>query len=160
LYYYFGSKEKLFIAVLEHTYGGFVAAHAELKLQTLPPVPALKAFVNFVWDYCYTHPEVIRLINNENLHEGRYLLQSEGRASMTPVIAVLIDILERGACTGDFRTDVDPMRFYLSVSALGYYVVSNRHTLAATLGRDFGAPDEHRQVVSQNMEMLLSYLRP
>lgn len=160
LYYYFGSKEKMFIAVLERTYGGFVAAQAELKLQTLSPVSALKAFVHFVWDYCYKHPEVVRLINNENLHEGQYLRKSGSRGGMKPVIGVLADILQRGAQAGDFRADVDAMRFYLSVSALGYYVVSNRHTLAATLGRDFGAPDEHRQVVDQNMEMLLAYLQP
>ncbi|MGI4858158.1 MAG: TetR/AcrR family transcriptional regulator [Janthinobacterium lividum] len=158
LYYYFGSKEQLFVAVLEQTYDAFVAAQSELALDGLPPVQALTTFAQFVWDYYRLHPDVVRLINNENLHQARYLRQSRIRQCMAPVLAVLVGILERGARAGVFRADVDPLRCYVSISALGYYAVSNRYTLAETIGRDVAMPDEQALLVRQHTEMLLAYL--
>lgn len=158
LYYYFGSKEQLFIAVLEETYDGFVAAQSQLMLDDMPPVPALTTFVQFVWDYYRSHPEVVRLINNENLHQARYLRQSRIRQCMAPVLSVLVGILERGARAGVFRGDVDPLHCYISISALGYYTVSNRYTLTETLGRDVAAAPEQARLVRQHIDMLIAYL--
>lgn len=59
---------------------------------------------------------------------------------------------------GLFRNDVDPLRFYVTLSGLGYYIVSNRFTLAATLGRDFTDTDERAEMVRMNTEVLLAYL--
>ncbi|MCO3265120.1 TetR/AcrR family transcriptional regulator, partial [Pseudomonas aeruginosa] len=39
-----------------------------------------------------------------------------------------------------------------------YYIVSNRFTLAATLGRDFTDTDERAEMVRMNTEVLLAYL--
>jgi hypothetical protein len=41
---------------------------------------------------------------------------------------------------------------------MGYYIVSNRFTLEATLGRDFSTPAERSEVVQMNTELLLAYL--
>ncbi|MCY0388581.1 TetR family transcriptional regulator [Robbsia sp. Bb-Pol-6] len=159
LYYYFGSKEQLFVAVLEKTYDAFVSAQSALRLDDMPPVPALTTFAQFVWDYYRSHPEVVRLINNENLHRARYLRQSRIRQCMAPVLSVLVGILEKGMRAGVFRPDIDPLRCYVSISALGYYAVSNRYTLAETIGRDFSDPEEQTLLVRQHTDMLLAYVR-
>lgn len=158
LYYYFGSKEQLFVAVLEETYDTFVAAQSALRLDDMPPVQALTTFARFIWDYYRSHPEVVRLINNENLHQARYLRQSRIRQCMAPVLSVLVGILDRGAQAGVFRADVDALRCYVSISALGYYAVSNRYTLAETIGRDVGLPEEQVLLAQQHIDMLLAYL--
>jgi hypothetical protein len=41
---------------------------------------------------------------------------------------------------------------------MGYYIVSNRFTLEATLGRDFSAAAERSEVIQMNTEILLAYL--
>ena len=61
------------------------------------------------------------------------------RLGYAPIVATLGSILERGQRAGLFRTNVDPLRFYVTLSGMGYYIVSNRFTLEATLGRDFSA---------------------
>jgi AcrR family transcriptional regulator len=160
LYYYFGSKEQLFICVLEEVYGGFAAVQKNARLASLAPEAALKAYARLIWDYYLRHPELIRLVNNENLHQGRYLRQSKIPANLNPLFGDLADILARGAEAGVFRRDVDLVRFYLSLSGLGYYAISNRFTLAGTFGRDFTDSEEHAQLVEQNLDMLLGYLRP
>lgn len=159
LYYYFGSKEQLFTAVLEHAFSALTEAERELDLDGVAPVEAVTRLAQFVWDYYRDHPELLRLINNENLHEARYLHKSTRiREMMSPIVAKLGNVLMRGQKAGLFRTDVDPLRFYVTLSGLGYYIVSNRFTLAATLGRDFTDADERAEMVRMNTEVLLAYL--
>lgn len=159
LYYYFGSKEQLFTAVLEHAFSALTEAERELDLDGVAPVEAVTRLAHFVWDYYRDHPELLRLINNENLHEARYLHKSTRiREMMSPIVAKLGNVLTRGQKAGLFRTDVDPLRFYVTLSGLGYYIVSNRFTLAATLGRDFTDADELAEMVRMNTEVLLAYL--
>ncbi|QFS37557.1 transcriptional regulator, TetR family [Burkholderia cepacia] len=159
LYYYFGSKEQLFTAVLEHAFSALTEAERVLDLDGVAPVEAVTRLAHFVWDYYRDHPELLRLINNENLHEARYLHKSTRiREMMSPIVAKLGNVLTRGQKAGLFRTDVDPLRFYVTLSGLGYYIVSNRFTLAATLGRDFTDTDERAEMVRMNTELLLAYL--
>ncbi|ACA91509.1 HTH-type transcriptional repressor NicS [Burkholderia cenocepacia] len=159
LYYYFGSKEQLFTAVLEHAFSALTEAERVLDLDGVAPVEAVTRLAHFVWDYYRDHPELLRLINNENLHEARYLHKSTRiREMMSPIVAKLGNVLMRGQKAGLFRGDVDPLRFYVTLSGLGYYIVSNRFTLAATLGRDFTDTDERAEMVRMNTEVLLAYL--
>lgn len=159
LYYYFGSKEQLFTAVLEHAFSALTEAERVLELDGVAPVEAVTRLAHFVWDYYRDHPELLRLINNENLHEARYLHKSTRiREMISPIVAMLGNVLTRGQKAGLFRNDVDPLRLYVTLSGLGYYIVSNRLTLAATLGRDFSAEDERAEMVRMNTEVLLAYL--
>ncbi|MCA8203783.1 TetR family transcriptional regulator [Burkholderia sp. AU33545] len=159
LYYYFGSKEQLFTAVLEHAFSALTEAERVLDLDGVAPVEAVTRLAHFVWDYYRDHPELLRLINNENLHEARYLHKSTRiREMMSPIVAKLGNVLMRGQKAGLFRSDVDPLRFYVTLSGLGYYIVSNRFTLAATLDRDFSEADERAEMVRMNTEVLLAYL--
>lgn len=159
LYYYFGSKEQLLTAVLEHAFSALTEAERVLELDGVAPVEAVTRLAHFVWDYYRDHPELLRLINNENLHEARYLHKSTRiREMISPIVAMLGNVLTRGQKAGLFRNDVDPLRLYVTLSGLGYYIVSNRFTLAATLGRDFSAEDERAEMVRMNTEVLLAYL--
>jgi AcrR family transcriptional regulator len=159
LYYYFGSKEQLFTAVLEHAFSALNEAERTLELNGVAPVEAVTRLAHFVWDYYRDHPELLRLINNENLHEARYMQKSTRiREMISPIVATLGGILERGQRAGLFRTNVDPLRFYVTLSGMGYYIVSNRFTLEATLGRDFSSAGERSEVIQMNTELLLAYL--
>jgi AcrR family transcriptional regulator len=159
LYYYFGSKEQLFTAVLEHAFGVLTEAERTLDLADLAPVEAMTRLAHFVWDYYRDHPEFLRLINNENLHEARYMQKSTRiREMISPIVATVGAILARGESAGLFRANIDPLRLYVTVSGMGYYIVSNRFTLAATLGRDFSSNAERAEIIQLNTEMLLAFL--
>ena len=107
LYYYFGSKEQLFTAVLEHAFSALNEAERTLELNGIAPVEAVTRLAHFVWDYYRDHPELLRLINNENLHEARYMQKSTRiREMISPIVATLGGILERGQRAGLFRTNV------------------------------------------------------
>jgi AcrR family transcriptional regulator len=159
LYYYFGSKEQLFTAVLEHAFTALTDAEKSLDLDGVAPVEGVTKLAHFIWNYYREHPELLRLVNNENLHEARYIKGSTRiRELISPVVAKLGKILERGQQAGLFRNNVDPLRFYVTLSGLGYYIVSNRFTLEATFGLDFSADAEREEIIKMNTELLLAYL--
>ncbi|HSW06453.1 TetR family transcriptional regulator [Aquabacterium sp.] len=141
IYYYFGSKEGLFIAALEEIYRRFNEAESELVLDEDQPQAALRAVIRFMWTYYLKHPEFITLLNTENLHRGKHIAKSErAREYSSPAIGVMARVLQRGAERGLFRSDVAARDVYLMVAGLCYFYLSNRFTLSAFLGEDLEAP--------------------
>ena len=135
IYYYFGSKEGLFIEVIEGIYRRMNEAEAQLKLNSLDPVKALGQVIEFVLGYYQNHPEFITLLNTENLLQGRHIKQSPRAAQYSsPAIAVIADVLARGQAQGLFRSDLKAREVYLLIVSTGYFLMSNRYTLSAFLG--------------------------
>jgi AcrR family transcriptional regulator len=141
IYYYFGSKESLFIAALEEIYRRFNEAEAALKLDLGDPVEAMKEVVRFALRYYRDHPEFVTLLNSENLHRGKHISKSmRAREYSSPAIDVIGKILRVAADSGSMRHDVSARDLYLMVAALGYFYQANRYTLSAFLGENLEAP--------------------
>ena len=142
IYYYFGSKEGLFIEVLEDMYRRMNDAELELKLDIDQPVESLKDIIGFVVTYYSKNPEFITLLNTENLHRGKHISKSSrAREYSSPAIAIISQLLQSGAQKGLFRADTSARNVYLLIAATGYFYISNRHTLSAFLGEDLQTPD-------------------
>ena len=161
LYHYFGNKEALFVAVLEATYARIRGAEAALDLERFAPEEAMIRLVDFTWCYFQEHPEFIHLVNSENLHRARHLEQSDRLHEMHhPLVERIREILDRGVSRGVFRTGVDPVQLYITIASLGYFYLSNAHTLGVVFSRNLlsqrsrGARRRHIQ------EVVAGYLRP
>lgn len=160
LYYYFASKEGLFRAVLEHAYLQLVEAERALALDGLAPEDAMRALVEFIWRYYVDHPELITLVNSENLHQARHLRSSERLGELLgPTIALIAGVLERGVRAGVFRPGVDPTQMYVTIASLGYFHLSNRHTLSAVLGADVTDPAQLEAHLAHNTRVVMDFLR-
>jgi TetR/AcrR family transcriptional regulator len=139
IYHYFGSKQDLYVAVLEQVYSELRAAERALNLSRLPPREALRALIDFTFDYFASHPEFIGLATGENLVRARYLKRSTlVPLQISPTLAIIKDLLNRGARSGVFRRGVDPVQFFVSLHALCYLHLSNRHSLSVMFQRDLG----------------------
>ena len=142
IYYYFGSKEGLFIEVLEEMYRRFNEAESKLALDAVAPVEALCAVIRFMWLHYQKHPEFITLLNTENLHRGKHIAKSlRAREYSSPAVSVLGDVLARGAQQKLFRDDVAARDVYLMIASMGYFYLSNRFTLSAFLGEQLDTAD-------------------
>jgi AcrR family transcriptional regulator len=62
IYYYFGSKEGLYVAVLEEAYRRMRGIERELHLEDLPPEDALRKLVGFTVDYQLAHQDLIIIL--------------------------------------------------------------------------------------------------
>ena len=137
IYYYFGSKQALWVAAIEEAYGAIRDAEAALDLDALPAAEALTRLVEATFDVHAAHPEYVRLISVENIHRARHVPGSDAIARRNAaVIQTVSRLLARGVAEGAFRDGVDPLRLHLMINAFCFYRVSNRHTLAAIFGRD------------------------
>lgn len=140
-------------------YFRFKEAEERVQIEAADPREAVIQLARFVWDFYYENPEFIRLLNSENLHEARHLKASPHLGQLVnPIIEVLRGVVERGQRAGLFREDVDVSRLYLTISALGYYVLSNRYTISAVVGRDVASAEEHEAFAQLHIRMLLAYL--
>jgi TetR/AcrR family transcriptional regulator len=159
IYHYFGSKDALYLAVLEGIYADLRARQQDQDLRQLPPIEGMKQLVRNTFDHFVATPDLIRLMSVENIHYGEHLKTSQ---TTKPLYHGLLDtiriLLKRGQHEGAFRNGVDPIDLYLSISGLAYFFLSNQHTLSWLLDRDLAS----RQRVSKRrdhvVEMVLSYL--
>jgi AcrR family transcriptional regulator len=137
IYYYFGSKEGLYIAVLENAYRNIREIESGLHLDELEPVEALRSLVAHTVQYQLAHPEFIRLVMNENMHRGEYLEQSKKIQKLNvPAIDGLRKVYERGVKAKVFRKGLDPIDLHMSISALSVFNVANRYTFSLIFKRD------------------------
>jgi TetR/AcrR family transcriptional regulator len=160
IYHYFGNKEGLYLAALERVYEGLRGSERTLDLAHLDPELAITRLVEFNFDYSRRHPELISLINSENLHRARHLSRSKKvRQLHSPFVKLIGDILRRGVAKGVFRPGLDPVDVYITIAAVGYFYLSNNWTLSAIFGRDLGTPAANRRRRRHNVDMILHALR-
>jgi AcrR family transcriptional regulator len=160
IYHYFGGKDRLYVAVLEHVLGELRREELKLDIEHVGPVEGMMQLFDFTYEHFGKHPELIHLLSGENLLRARFLKKS----SKTPVVASpLIDLigqlLRKGEASGDFRRDIDPLQLYVTMVGFAYFHRSNAHTLSVIFKSDILAPgwqDEHRRYAR---EMTLRFLK-
>lgn len=129
IYYYYGSKEGLYVAALDESYRRMRQTEGALHLEDLEPEAALRRLVEFTFDHHASNEDFIRLVMSENMARGAYLAQSKTIQQLnTPAIQSIKKLYERGVAQGVFRKGLDPVDIHASISALTFFNVSNQHT--------------------------------
>jgi AcrR family transcriptional regulator len=155
IYYYFGSKDGLYAAVLHRAFHDYRAAQAEIDYAALDPAVALATLVGVTFDAHVRNPHVVRIVMSENIDGGRHIAGFDFTARRARVMDTVGAILARGAAAGVFRADVDPLQFYLSASALSFGWVSNRFTVASVFEVDM---DDETQTARRRVEVIETML--
>lgn len=161
IYYYFGSKEGLYVAALEQAYHGIRSVELELDVDAMTAEEAIRTLAAVTVRYHAEHPQFIRLVSIENIHRGEHLARSaELRTENASALGVVAQILAHGARTGEFRADVDPLDVHQLISAHAVFPVANRHTFGAIFGVDM--LDGERVARQERLlgDLLVGYLRP
>ena len=141
IYYYFESKEGLYTAVLEEAYRRIRTIESSLELDALPPLEAIDRLVRFTFDYENANPEFIRLVMVENIHGAEHLASLPGIGGLnSPAIESLRRICERGEAAGVIRPGLDLVHLHMSISAVSFFNVSNRHTMSTIFNHDMTSP--------------------
>jgi AcrR family transcriptional regulator len=159
IYYYFCSKEALYVAVLADAYRGIREAEKTLDLAHAAPVDAMRRLVAFTVDYYQDHPDFVALVVAENQSGGRHVrkVNRVHRLNLS-IIDVIADVLKRGVREGVFRAGVDPVDLHMTIAALGWFQIANRHTFGHIFGRDFDSPRQVRQNKALFTDIVLRYV--
>ena len=159
IYYYFGSKEQLYVAVLERAYLFIRGLENDLDVEHLAPEQAIRELAGLTFDHHESHPDFIRLVSIENIHHSEYLAKSTVLSGLAgSALDVLTRILRRGTESGVFRPDVDPLDVHMMISAFCVFRTANRYTFQAIFQRDMLAPDRRAHYREMLGEMVLDYL--
>lgn len=156
IYHYFGGKEQLFAAVVEDAYMAIRTQERQLGLRDLAPSQALRTLVEFTWDYYLENPEFITLVNSENLHEARHIAgNKELRKLQKSYVETVDEILRRGAASGEFRKNMDAIQLCITIAAIGFYYLNNRHTGGVLFGFNFVSRDALAARIKFNTETIM-----
>jgi AcrR family transcriptional regulator len=159
IYYYFGSKDGLYLAVLEEAYGRMRQIEADLHLDDLAPMAALRRLVEFTYDHHQGNEDFIRLVMNENIHRADYLRQSKTiRQLNVKAIDSIRELYDRGVAQGVFRRGLDPVDIHAAISALTVFNVSNRYTFGTIFDRAHAQAPAQTLQREQVVEMLLRFV--
>ncbi|MBU7576154.1 MAG: TetR family transcriptional regulator [Hydrogenophaga sp.] len=160
IYYYFQSKEGLYLAVLEESYRRMRDIESQQHLEDFEPEAALRKLVEFTFDHHASHENYIRLVISENMNRGQFLAQSQSIQQLNvPAISAIRRLYERGVASGVFRPGLDAIDIHASISALTFFNVSNRHTFGLIFKRDLSDPKIAAARRDAITEMVLRYVR-
>jgi len=160
-YHYFGGKEDLFLIVLERMYERMRDHHADLQIKGSTPIEGMEQLVRHTFQHFVEYPQVISLLNSENLHKAEHVKNSGKLPKLYSTLSgVIKDLLRRGEEAGVFRKGVDPQELYITISSLGYFYLSNRHTLGAIYQTDLSDPARIEARADHIVSVVLGYLRP
>ena len=152
IYYYFRSKEGLYLAVLEAAYADIRRFEGDLDLDRYAPDEAIRRLIDFTFDYDEAHPDFIRLVSNENMHHAEHIARSASiQEQNLGIIRILKGVLDRGKRDGVFRSPVDPLDVHLMISSFCFFRVSNRYTFSALFDRDLADPasrQRHKRILT------------
>ncbi|MDG4825244.1 TetR/AcrR family transcriptional regulator [Asanoa sp. WMMD1127] len=159
IYYHFGGKKQLYIAVLERAYSRIRTAERGVDVDDLDPVDALRRVAGVTFDHHGAHPEFIRLVSIENIHNAEHVKELVEMVDLAgPVVSLLDGILRRGRAQGVFRADVDAIDVHMMISAFCVFRVANRHTFGTIFGRDLVDPARHDHYRAMCADMIVRYL--
>jgi AcrR family transcriptional regulator len=160
IYYYFGSKERLYITVLEKAYAEVREMERAIEVEHLAPVEAIRTLAELTFDHHDLHRDFIKLVAIENIHQAEHIRKSQALANLgTPVLDLIAAILDAGTAGGDFVTDADAIDVHMLISSFCFFRVSNQHTFGALFGRDMTAAEHRDRLRRMVGEAVVAYLR-
>jgi AcrR family transcriptional regulator len=159
IYYYFEGKDDLYRAVLARAYRRVRESESRVDVESGSAVDALRRLIEHDVRYHSQHPELVRLVMNENIHRGEHLKQIDGLPEGNhQIIEILRRIIDRGEAEGSFRSGIDPVTLHMNMTALSFYNVSNQFTFAHNFGVDMSSAEAVERRAHEVADILIAWV--
>ncbi len=159
IYYYFGSKEGLYRAVLFEHYRRLRTNDRDALLHEGRPLEALALLVGSTFDWYVEHANEVPLVMVENIHKGANIKALQDIESLnSTAIEGVQRIYDQGVERGVMRPGLRSIDIYLALASASFFNVSNRYTFKAIFGHDMTAPDEIARRRSAVIETVMRYV--
>jgi AcrR family transcriptional regulator len=160
LYQYVGNKDRLFTAALEAAYQSIRERQKEFIARQMDPESGVRQLVQLLMSIWVEHQDYGKLLASENFHGGKHVKRSKLIGEMYgQLVDALTDLLKRGEALGVFRSGIDPVDLYISISSLSAYYVAHQHTLNAIFHIDVLQPKRLQQREDHIAEMVLRFVK-
>ncbi|KGG84309.1 TetR/AcrR family transcriptional regulator [Comamonas thiooxydans] len=137
LYYYFGNKKDVYLAVIEQSYSDIRESEEQLNLDALEPLQALHELAQRSFEYHEQNQEFTRLVLQENFQGGEMLGQiSKTELLRKAALEPIERILQRGVAQGLFKDQLSAVDVHYLISALSGFRVDHAATWQSLLQVD------------------------
>jgi TetR/AcrR family transcriptional regulator len=161
IYHYYSSKELLYLAVLEDAYHKARAAEEKLELDSIEPLAALQAFVEFTFDSFVRDRTFINLLATENRQKAKVLKKSTQVSNLnSAIIQAMGRILVRGEAAGVIRPGLDPLHLWITLVGICYFFFSNIYTLSVILETEFDRAEVLATRRAHVVDFVMNAVRP
>jgi AcrR family transcriptional regulator len=161
IYYYFDGKDDLYRAVLARAYRRVRESESRVDIEKGSAADALRRLIEHDVRYHSQHPELVRLVMNENIHRAEHLKQIEDLpAGNSQVIGMLRRLIERGEADGSFQKGIDPVKLHMNITALSFYNVSNQFTFAHNFDIDMSSREAVARRAREVADIILAWVSP
>lgn len=159
IYYYFGSKELLYIAALEKAYEAIRITEQSVDIENLDPVAAVRKLAELTFDRHEASPNFSRLVSHENMQRAKFIKAGGGFPGLDrPVIKMLRHALEQGRAQGVFRRDIDVFDVHMLISSFCFFRINNQYTFMANFGRNLVEPARRAMYRQMIGDVVVQYL--
>jgi AcrR family transcriptional regulator len=142
--YHFGSKERLYHAVLEELFGPLRVRIRFASQASVPPLGRIEEIVRAFFTHVRAHPQMPAIMVREMASGGE--IAPPVRQMMGEVIPLVAGIIRSGQNDATIR-EGDPLLMTLSTFAQPVYLYLARHALAQVAGLDLEDPESFERVV-------------
>lgn len=159
VYHYFGSKEKLYQEVLTELYHELSQLEIEIYRSSDEPEAIFRTVVFSYFKFLDATPDFVRLLQWENLNEGRAIRGQLDALSKHPALDRLESLIEEGIRSGRFRENINVQHLLIQLIGLCFIYHSNRYTLTRSMGVDLSSPAELKVGMAQVVDLILDGIR-
>ena len=153
IYAYFESKEGLYTAVVDETYGRVVTAEEPLSALTENDAERMtERIISLYFDFHRAHPEFSRILVWENLGGGGYAKDFGTRRKK--IFGHLAAIYDAGRRRGVFKNDVSFESYIFTLTAVSFFYFSNLRTMSRTLSLNLSDTDVTGRIVRECIALL------
>ena len=162
IYYYFESKDNLFVEILKSSYKKLRKAEKCLDLDTMTAYEAILKFVEHDWNFYVKNPELIFFLASENLLKGKHIKEhkEEFREINSSWIGLMSHLLEKGAKDKSIRADIDAVQLCISIAGLIIFSIMNESTLSYSLMVDFRLQEEKKKRLESIKQTISCWIKP
>ena len=158
IYAYYGSKELLYIAVLEEVYRRMAVQEKELLDRPMGCEEAVRAIIGHYFRFLRDNHTFVKMVLWENLNEATYFRQSQAQFIKGTVLELLREKLKQGVREGIFFAGLDVDETVLSVNMFCFSYFSNQYTMAQIMKVDFQDPMVFQKRCDHVTDLLMTYL--
>jgi hypothetical protein len=142
--------------VIEDAYTNIRSQEGMLGLADLSPEEGIRRLVEFTWRYYLENPEFITLVNSENLHQARHIAGNRQLRKLQKAYVETVEgILKRGEEAGVFRKGIDAANLCITIAAIGFYYLNNRHTGGVLFGFNFTSREALATRLKFNLDTIM-----
>lgn len=158
IYAHFGSKEELYVAVLDEVYGRIADEEQAILSEDGDCIELIRRNIEGNFKFLCKNPTFVKMVLWENLNGGEYLKRSAAKSTKQSSLGAVKNILREGIAQGVFRDDMDVDEVVLSSQMFVYSYFSNVNTMAYIMERDFLNEEALQKRCEHITDMILKYI--